>query len=313
MLCSIQHPRQTTTPASISLNWRKSKHIPQSMILVGSPVALKGKVYVRGRSRGAVTVCVYIPGHDVWDDLPPPPVDNFTIATIKDQLVLNGGRDNSTREVSNKITVWDSKSRGWVHPYPPMATAQGLACAVGYEEYLIVIGGRNSERKKIPDVNILDTTSRKWVTAESLSSPGYYRSVLIEDTLYLVGYDTRVVLRAHIPTLISQASSAIPTSSQNVWESLPNAQFYYSSLVVVDNMLLTIGGSTNSNFSNPDPTTSIQLYNPTSNEWTRVGDLPEAVYGCYCTVLSGELLILGGLDRSHTFIRSVYAAKVSQN
>ena len=132
MLCSIQHPRQTMTPTSISVNWRRSKDIPQGMImtLLGTLVALKGKVYVRGWSESADTVCVYTPGHDVWDALPPPPVNNFTVATLKDKLVLVGGMDKSTRKMSNKITVWDSKSRGWVHPYPPMATARNLACAV---------------------------------------------------------------------------------------------------------------------------------------------------------------------------------------
>ena len=88
--------------------------------------------------------------------------------------------------------------------------------------------------------------------------------------------------------------------------------FFQSSPVAVDNMLLTVGGSTRCNYSNPDPTTSIQLYNPTSNKWTNVGDLPQAIYDCYCTVLSGELLILGGLDVSHILIHSFYVAKVSQ-
>ena len=225
--------------------------------------------------------------------------------------MLVGGRDNATSKVSNKITVWDSKSRGWVHPYPPMETSHDFACAVGYEDYLIVAGGRNSEYNRIPDVNILDTTSRKWVTAESLSSTDVCESVLIEDTLYLVGHGTRVILRAHVPTLISQALSAIHASSQNVWESLPNAQFYYSSPVAVENMLLTVGGGTNNNYSNPDPTTSIQLYNPTKNEWTKVGNLPQAVLSCHCTVLSGELLILGGWNGRNTLC-SVYSAKVSQ-
>ena len=312
MLCSIQHPRQTMTPTSISFDWRRSKDIPWGKVLLGPPVALKGEVYVKGWSKGADTVYVYTPGHDVWGGLPPPPVDNFTIATLKDQLVLVGGRDNATHIVSNKITVWDSKSRGWVHPYPAMATARTFPVAVGYEDYLIVAGGYNSERKRIPDVNILDTTSRKWVTAESLPSPDYYSSVFIEDTLYVVGDTTRVVLRAHVPTLISHASSAIPTLSQSVWESLPNAPFYYSFPVAIDNMLLTVGGSTNNNYSNPDPTTSIQLYNPTNNEWTKVGDLPESVLSCYCTVLvlSGELLILGGRN-GPIIVRSVYSAKVS--
>ena len=78
-------------------------------------------------------------------------------------------------------------------------------------------------------------------------------------------------------------------------------------------MLLTVGGSTNSNISDPDPTTSIQLYNPTNNEWTNIGDLPQAIYDCYCTVLSGELLILGGLqDVSHILISYQDIEDISQ-
>ena len=87
MLCSIQHQRQTTIPTSISFDWRRSKDIPPGVILFGPPVALEGKVYVKGRrSKGASSVYVYTPGHDVWDALPHPTVYDFTVATVKDQL-----------------------------------------------------------------------------------------------------------------------------------------------------------------------------------------------------------------------------------
>ena len=306
---SIQRPPQRI-PTSIDCSWRWYKDIPQDMRLYDLPVVLNGTVYVRGRSEGAVTVCTYTPGRNVWDALPPPTVHSFTIATLKDQLVLVGGTDRSTRVKSNKIVVWDSQSQKWVYHYPPMTTAHTSPAAVGNMEYLIVAGGSNSELNRIPDVNILDTTSRKWVTAESLPSTDYYRSVLIEDTLYLVGYSTRAVLRAHVPTLISQALSATPTSSQSVWESLPNTPFYRSSPVAIDNVLVTVGGNTSGNLYDPNPTTSIQLYNTTNKKWTRVGDLLEAFNDCHCTVLSGELLTLGGWKGTN-FIHSVYASKLT--
>ena len=313
---SIQRPPQRI-PTSIDFSWRRCKDIPQDIELYDLPVVLNGTVYVKGRSERAETVCTYTPGQDVWTALPPPAVYNFTIATLKDQLVLVGGTDKSTREVSDKIIVWDRQSQKWVYQYPPMTTARANPAAVGYDEdYLIVAGGSNSkgnnilEYKRIPDVNILDTTSRKWVTAESLPSTDYYSSVLIEDTLYLVGYNTRVVLRAHVPTLISQATSATRTSSQSVWESLPNTPFYRSSPIAVDNVLVTVGGSTSDDLSDLNPTTSIQLYNTTNKKWTRVGDLPEGIYNCYCTVLSGELLVLGG-RKGLSLIRTVYAGKLT--
>ena len=283
---------------------------PPGMEVYDLPVVLNGTVYVRGESEVAETVCVYTPGRNVWTALPPPTVNRFTIATLKDQLVLVGGTGKSTREKSNKIIVSDSQSQKWVYHYPPMTTACDTPAAVRYRKYLIVTGGINSKIQRIPDVDILDTTSRKWVTAESLPSTDYYRSVLIEDTLYLVGYNTRVVLRAHVPTLISQATSATPTSSQSVWESLPNTPFYRSSPVAIDNVLVTVGGNASDKLFVDNPTTSIQLYNTTNKKWTRVGDLPEGLRDCYCTVLSGELLVLGGW-RGYNFIHSDYAGKLS--
>ena len=283
------------------------------MELCDQPIVLNGKVFVRTIGPN---VCMYMSDRDVL--LPSPPVESmfdFTIATLNDQLVLVGGWNKSTRKASNKITVWDSQTRQWIQPYPPMTTVQTSPAALGYGGYLIVAGGykSESERVQVLDVNILDTTSRKWVTAESLPStnPFYYRSVLIEDTLYLFGDDPRVVLRAHVPTLIAQATSATPTSSQSVWESLPNAPFYHSSPVAVDNVLLAVGGFyTSADVFDCNPTTSIQLYNPTNKKWTSVGDLPEAVFDCKCAVLSGELFVLGGWDE-YNFVHSAYAAKLS--
>ena len=280
------------------------------MELYGLPVVVKGKVYVRGMSGGTNTVLEYTPSSDVWDTLPPPhTVNYFTIATLNEHLVLVGGTDQSTYKVSKKIAVWDSAKHQWIYPYPSMTTGRVVPAAVGYRDHLIVACGLTSERNRISNVDILDTTSNKWLTAESLPDTDLYQSVIIEDTLYLVG-DNRNVLRANIPTLISRARSTKHTASQSVWESLPNAPIYRSSPFAIDNVLMTVGGGTSDNISDPNLTTSIQLYNPTNNIWTKVGDLPEAVFNCPCTVISGQLLVLGGWKRFFNFTRSVYISKL---
>ena len=280
------------------------------MELSGQPVVVKGKVYVRGMSGGTNTVLEYTPSSDVWDTLPPPTVYNFTIATLNEHLVLVGGRDQSTDKVSKKIIVWDSGKHQWIYPYPSMTTGRVVPAAVGYRDHLIVACGLNSEHNRISNVDILDTTSNKWLTAESLPDTDHYRSVIIDDTLYLVGFNSCNVLRANIPTLISRASSTKPAASQSVWESLPNAPIYRSFPVAIDNVLITVGGNTSGNIFDHNPTSSIQLYNPTNNIWTKVGDLPEAVFNCYCTLISGELLVLGGRKGFTNFTRSVYVSKL---
>ena len=270
-------------PSSITFNWRRCKDKPEDMRVYGQPVAINGKVYVRGKSRGAQNVLEYTPGYNQWTEIPHPPVHSFTIATQRSQLLLVGGRDKSNRKMTSTILTIDEHSRRWIQSHPAMPTALTNTAIIGYQDHLIVAGGRNSEGNGILDVNILDTTSNKWKTAQPLPNRDGYYTVLNEDTMYLVGQDTRTALRAHVPTLISGA--------KGVWETLPYTPFYHSSPVTIGNTLLTVGGSDKPLFGNP--ITSIQMYSLTTNQWTKVGDLPKPMSNPYCIVVNSELYILG--------------------
>ena len=136
-----------------------------------------------------------------------------------------------------------------------------------YSFQSILLGGKGSS-DYISDVNILDTASNQWITAQPLISTEHYNPVINEDTIFLVAQYIQTLLRAHVPTLISEANS-------KVWDTLPNTPYYRSSSVTMDDTLLTVGGSDRVQGGNP--TTSIQMYNPTINQWTRVGDLPNRV------------------------------------
>ena len=298
-ICFISPPQSTMVPSSITFNWRKCKDRPRGMDVKDQPVALNGKLYVRGLSRGTLTVLEYTPGDDQWTELPPPPVENFTIATLRGRLLVVGGAEKSTYmyRATNTILTFHEHSRQWIRSHPAMPTVLTNPAVIGYQDRLIVAGGRNSENNRIPDVNVLDTTSNKWKTAQPLPNTDNYCTVLIEDTLYLVGQNTQTVLRAHVPTLISGVKSG-------VWETLPNAPFYGSSPVTIGNTLLTVGGSDEPWSGNP--TTSIHMYNPTTNQWTRVGDLSEPMeYPC-CIIMNSELFSLGSL-----FTYSVFVSKLS--
>ncbi len=78
---------QPTVPTAITFNWTTCKGIPRRMRVHDQPVAINGKVYMRGSSNGTVTVLVYTPDQDSWDELPPPPVEDFTIHS-KNRFVI---------------------------------------------------------------------------------------------------------------------------------------------------------------------------------------------------------------------------------
>ncbi len=259
------------------------------------PVAINGKVYMRGWSNRTETVLVYTPDQDSWDVLPPPPVRDFTIATLRGRLLVVGGEDKST--ITNTIVTLDESSGQWVRSLPPMPKAISFPAVVVYQNNLIVIGGCDSYGTSVGDVNILNT-SDKWIAAEPLpSTDDGYRTCLIGDTLYLVGQGTKEVFRAHVPSLISRASSG-------VWESVASVPFYWSSPIAIGNTLLTVGGS---EALGGNDTSSIHLYDPTKDQWTQCGNLLEKMNFCHCIELSGKLYVLGG-QRGFSIIRSVYTS-----
>ena len=275
-------PQATTVPPSITFKWRKCKDRQEGMYVSSQPVTLNGKLYIKGGELfiSDEEVLEYTPGHDQWTALPPPPVKSFTIATLQGQLLAVGGEDKSTGKTKDKktsvILTFNTHSKQWVQTYPAMSTALSTPAVIGYKDHLIVAGGCNSHNNRIPAVNILDTTSNEWKTAQPLPSIDYYYTVLIKDTMYLVGWDTQTVLRAHVPTLISGAESG-------VWETLPDTKYAWSSTVT----LLTVGGRDKSyNFF-----TSIRMYDPTTKHWIRVGDLPELLDFPCCIIINSELFV----------------------
>ena len=162
-------------------------------------------------------------------------------------MLVVGGQDKSTYKKTNTILIFDESSRQWVQSLPHMPKV------VDYQNHVIVTSGRDSNGTLIADMNILNT-SNKWITAEPLPSTGLYSTCLIGDTLYLVHQCTKEVFRAHVPSLISRASSG-------VWESVVRVPFYWSSPITIGNTLLTVGGS-----KEPGNISSIHLYDPTKDQ-----------------------------------------------
>ena len=260
---------------------------------------MNGKLYVRGIYVDNKTQIVleYTPDTDQWARLPQPPVSDFTVATLRGQLLVVGGTNLSTNKMTKSILTFDERQKQWVQSYPVMPTAVTYPSVIAYQNYLIVAAGLQGT-EEILDVNILNTSSNQWITAEPLPSVNSACTVvLIQDNVYLVGQlNTRTVLRAHVPTLITGTKSG-------VWKTLPDVSYLSSSAVAIDNMLFTLGGT---DINDGSPTTSIQMFDPTTNQWTKAGDLPEPMGSCNCVVSSRKLFVLGySIIFRHVYVTSV--------
>ena len=142
-------------------------------------VMFKKKVYIGGGQVSPEmlkqTVVVYDPSQDSYDTLTRYACKWFYMAVVNNQLVLVGGMDVHTCNVTNKLGVWNEKSKRWIHPLPPMTTARySPSVATHNNRWLVVIGGYD-DKHHLSKVEILDIIEPKqWYYAVSLPQPCAY-------------------------------------------------------------------------------------------------------------------------------------------
>ena len=219
------------------------------------------------------------------------------MAAVKRQLTMVGGWDPSTWpwQATSDIAVWDREgaSHTWTHPYPPMPTPRCSPAVATYNQWLVVAGGRgDGYLNDLAAVEVLDTDNHQWLSASSLPVKcSHVTTAILQDELYLVGGTLNKTLVANLPDIIHSSTSA----TTKPWHTLPAPPLERSATITVHGALLTVAGCHGNDYSTAS--TAIHVYQPATNSWSKVGDLPSPRAYCACTVLhSGELLVAGGED-----------------
>jgi len=284
----------------LTLRWRQHKDLPCGMYHHHC-VIVEGKLYIGGGVTDSYdddhTVWQYESGQ--WSKLKQYQYRWFNMAAVKRQLMLVGGEDTSTRswQRTSDIAVWDREgaSHTWTHPYPPMPTPRHSPAAATYNQWLVVAGGSDCPFNDVAAVEVLNTDNYQWLSASSLPTvPVKCRHVttaILQDELYLIGGTLNKTLVANLPDIIHSSTSA----TTKPWRTLPAPPLERSAAITVHGALLAVGGCHGNKRSTAS--TVIHIYQPATNSWSKVGDLPSPLSHCACTLLpSGELLVAGGLD-----------------
>ena len=128
----------------------------------------------------------------------------------------------------------------------------------------------------------------------------------MEDYGYIIT-NSKQVFRVSLPDIVSQTlEQSTASMSPALWCRLPDTLLENSAAISLCGYLLAVGGSHDNRIR-----TDINLYQPESDQWTKVGDLPNVREYCSCVVLpSGKLLVAGGYDSSVRLSSQVDVASV---
>ena len=243
-------------------------------------------------------LCSYDSTAQKWSELPQYPYKFSSLAVINGQLTGIGGCE----DVFNKHTFTDKLLslraarfyRSWSDVFPPMPTKRRGTTAMISKEHLIVAGGATgrSFADNLKVVEVMNTDTLVWSTVASLPHPyGRASSIIFANHLYMLGgLDdkgmTKSVLTCSLTELLQSSSS-----SSSVWRRVADAPAYYSTCAGVNGELLAVGGCD----ENSKATSAVHKYNPTTNSWNLINNMPTARYYNLVAVLPiNEMMVVGG-------------------
>ena len=277
-------------------------------------VLLKNKVYVGGEVMQETDnkICAYNFAEDTWESFPCP-TKWSDITTYNSQLVLVGGVDLNTKQVTNQLWVLQEDEQTWGQPLPAMPTTRYGSSAKEHDNHLIVVGGwrfdvevARSSPYYVKVVEVYD--GQKWMKTDPLPTCYNMRSTYHDGTCYLVGGDGS--LESLIAKTIQQQSSSPQTS---IWKTLPDLPHDYNiasfggALVAVGprkgRSLKSIANNMLAAFNGRQPglsdSSSLLVYSPLTLSWIHVSDIPAVVgSSCIITLPTGDIVVIGQSSQS---------------
>lgn len=270
-------------------------------------VLLQRNIYVGGgladNHSDNCTILMYDIENDKWSRLQKYRYRFFAMTSIMSQLTVVGGHDPITNKVTNQLAAFDMTSHNWIYQhYPPMHTPRCRPAVAVYGVWLLVAGGRTSPYGyPLATVELLHTSNKQWLFVSPLPRPCHYMTSAVLDSKWYLVTNSKQVFCASLPDIISQSVSKCNASkSSTLWCRLPDTPLKESAATVVRGSLLAVGGYHDDGSSSA----AIHLYQPASEKWIKILDLPVARYQCFCVSLpSGELLVAGGCVNSGRIVR----------
>ena len=281
------------------MRWKTESKAPEKMYR-GSAAADSNMAYFHGDD--STPVHSYDSNTREWRRLPSTPHTDSTLVVVHHVLTMVGGRISGGATDSLLSLMGEGRDIKWLPNLPAMPTKRYSTAAVCIGRSLIVAGGRD-DRNELSTVEVLDTDTRQWSIASSLTHPFYDASISIcGERLYMLGGDdqtsypgTHSVLSCSVPELLQSCQP--PTLWQRVaqklkstiWRRVADAPYYWSSCATLCGQLVAVGG-----YELGENTSAITGYNETTDSWEAIGHMPTARCRALVAILNGKMMVVGG-------------------
>ena len=292
----------------IKLKWEKEGGKAKNYLIGGSSVS-SGNISYFYSSSTSEEICAYDLDSQAWTSLSSYPYPQFTLAVVNNLLTGIGGWNGG---VMNQLLSLTGRgpSKKWTKHFPPMPTKRYDAVAACAMKTLVVAGG-GCDGRILPTVDIMNTETNQWFTAESLPHS------LVNDLSSLV------ICGDHIYSLGGVIDNYGQDLSRLVWRcSLGELNELSRPVMAAQPDTQTVATRLKKAFGLRHEVPAVEVPTPDRNKvdtecrlWQSVAETP--LFGSAYASVGGQLLAIGGTaednGRDCTHSADVYAYDPESN
>ena len=272
-----------TTKASISV----AKHNLGTATLNGNLYAIGGSYWNRlSNSRTFLSdVTVYNPDTNVWTLVAnlPTALEGCATIAVNGKIYIFGG---NTTNILKTVLEYDPVTDIWTAK-ADMPTARTCAEAVAINGKIYVIGGASTVA--LSNVEVFDPITNIWTTKVNMpTARTQFTLAVVRDKIYACGGC------GGFGTNFFNAVEMYDPDTNNwiVKASMPTARAAHGAMV--NDMIYVIGGTSRWTSNSAVPLNVVEQYNPITDIWTTMANMPTARFYEGVTVLNNIIYAIGG-------------------
>ena len=288
-----------------NMRWQEKSKAPEKMCR-GSATSDSNMAYFNAHE--STTVHSYDSNTQDWRKLTDAPHTRFTLVMVQHMLTMVGGLVGGV--ISGEATdsllslMGEGRDKNWQPNLPAMPTTRYWTAVVCSSCSLIVAGGEAGDNT-LSTVEVLNTDTRQWSIASSLTHPFSEATISIcGEMLYMLGGEEQTgyagtcsVLSCSIPELLQSCQPqplagqlrTAPANQSPIWRHVADAPHYWSSCATLCGQLIAVGGE-----EAGKDTSAITGYNETTDSWEAMGDMPTTRSWALVAILNGKMMVVGG-------------------
>ncbi|MBK9013431.1 MAG: T9SS type A sorting domain-containing protein [Saprospiraceae bacterium] len=228
-----------------------------------------------------------------WDTLAPIP-ESFTfpvVAVVDGKIHVMGG--GGTGGATDHHFAYDPATDTWTSRAPVPYKAQQPAGTAANGKIHFFGGGFPNSGSPLDDHYIYDPATDTWAAAADLTVPrAIHYAVALNDVVYsLAGQGVTNLCQTYDPVA-------------NAWttkNNLPDNSFFYGAHVATEGHIFRFGGG-----GYTAPKDLAHRYDPTSDTWAALPDLPAANHGLRGAAIGDKIFLAGGyydfLERDEVYV-----------